>query len=80
VPRCDTILSEGDSKSLLKRKEEKTMMVNFCISNEWFEEIKELIHYENPEYITTGYCSGHVEVDVEEEEFRRVSRALGWML
>lgn len=56
------------------------MMINVCVGNEWFEEIKELIHYENPEYITTGYCSGHVEVDVEEEEFRRVSKELGWMV
>ena len=79
LPVCYTLIKVREDLPN-KRKEEKKMMVNFCISNEWFEEIKELIHYENPEYITTGYCSGHVEVDVEEEEFRRVSRALGWML
>lgn len=56
------------------------MMINVCISNEWFEEIKNLVKHENVEYITTGYCSGHVEVDVEEEPFERISRELDWML
>ena len=56
------------------------MMINVCISNEWFEEIKNLVKHENVEYITTGYCSGHVEVDVEEESFERISRELDWML
>ena len=54
-------------------------MINVCINNEWFEEIKELIHCENAEHITTGYYAGQVEVDVEEEEFERVSKKLGWM-
>lgn len=56
------------------------MMINVSISNEWFEEIKELVHYKNPEYITTGCYAGQVEVDIEEEEFERVSKKLGWMV
>ena len=55
-------------------------MINVCISNEWFEEIKEFIHYNNPEHITCGYYAGHVEVDVEEEAFYQISRKLGWMV
>ncbi len=62
-----------------KRKEEKKMMINVCISTEWFEEIKNLVKHENVEYINIGYCSGHVEVDVEEETFERVSRELDCM-
>lgn len=54
-------------------------MINVSISEEWFEEIKDLVNHQNAEHITAGGFIGQVEVDVEEEAFYKVSKKLGWM-
>jgi hypothetical protein len=56
------------------------MMMNVSISEEWFEEIKDLVNHQNVEHITAGGFIGQVEVDVEEEAFYKVSKKLGWMV
>lgn len=56
------------------------MAINYTIKNEWYNEIKNLVPMANPEFITEGYWAGQVEVDVlDEAEFERVSKELGWM-
>lgn len=57
------------------------MTINYSIKNEWYEEIKNLVPMANPEFITEGPWAGQVEVDVlDEAEFERVSKELGWMV
>jgi hypothetical protein len=59
----------------LKEKEITTMM-NYCIRNEWYEEIKNLVPTANPEFY-----GNMVEVDVlDEAKFEEVSKELGWMV
>lgn len=53
-------------------------MTTIIISKSWYEEIKTLIVTENA-YFFTECGSDKVEVDVEEEEFNRVSKELGWI-
>lgn len=51
---------------------------NVAINENWFNEIKDLISYENDyHYIFAGVAT--VEVDVNEAEFEAVSKELGWM-
>ena len=54
-------------------------MMSVSIRTEWFEEIKDLITCESVEVITEGDYAGQVELEVNTEEFERVSRELGWM-
>lgn len=60
------------------------MMMGVVISKEWYDEIKTLIKTQDPYFFTetwpSGWVRNSVEVDVEEEEFRRVSKELGWMM
>ncbi len=51
---------------------------NVAINENWFNEIKGLIHYENDyHYIFAGVAT--VEVDVNKDDFEAVSKELGWM-
>lgn len=52
--------------------------VNVAINENWFNEIKDLIEYENDyHYIFAGVAT--VEVDVNKDDFEAVSKELGWM-
>ena len=48
------------------------------ITKKWYDEIKGLVKMEN-EYFYMGAFGIEVEVDVDEEEFERVSEELGWL-
>ena len=51
---------------------------NVAINENWFNEIKDLIAYENDyHYIFAGVAT--VEVDVNKDDFEAVSKELGWM-
>ena len=53
-------------------------MMNVTIREEWFNEIKNLINYEDDYHYNRDNIA-MVEVDVEENEFRKVSEELDWM-
>ena len=55
------------------------MMTSVVIRREWFEEIKNLINYNDP-YFFEEDNTQKVELDVNEEQFNKVSKELGWML
>lgn len=56
-------------------------MVNYTICIEWYNAIKDLTPTADPYFITKGYDAGHVEVDIlNEEQFKEISKELGWML
>jgi hypothetical protein len=58
------------------KEKEITIMMNYCIRNEWYEEIKNLVPTANPEFY-----GNMVEVDVlDEAKFEEVSKELGWMV
>lgn len=53
-------------------------MKSVAITRAWFEDIKDRVHYEDPFFYMAGgrEC---LELDVDEDEFNRVSLELGWM-
>lgn len=53
-------------------------MMCVAITKNWFEDIKNRIHYEDP-YFYMANGRECVEVDVYEDEFNKVSLELGWM-
>lgn len=56
------------------------MMTNVTISEKWYNELKGLVKMENAYiYKDTCYPGNSVEVDVNEKEFEKVSKKLGWM-
>jgi hypothetical protein len=55
-------------------------MTNVAIPTEWYNEIKDLVKMENAYFYDDKVWGKGVEVDVDEEEFNRVSKELGWML
>ena len=48
------------------------------ITREWFDAIKERVEYSDP-YFYHLDGKDWVEVDVEEEAFKQVSKELGWL-
>ena len=55
------------------------MMTTVAINKKWYNEIKELVNTVDA-YDYKGWDGREmVEVDVEEEEFNRVSKELGWI-
>lgn len=56
------------------------MMINVTISEKWYNELKGLVKMENAYiYKNTGFSGQEVEVDVNEAEFEKVSKELGWL-
>ena len=54
------------------------MMISVAISKEWFDEIKADVEYSDVfYYVECG--KERVEVDVNEEQFNKVSTDKGWM-
>ena len=54
------------------------MMANYTITKTWYEDIEDLVRTEDPFfYMENG--REMVEVDVDEEEFLRISEDLGWL-
>ena len=53
-------------------------MASYIISELWYNEIKDLIEVKDP-YFFEEDGRKKVELDVNEEEFNRVSIELGWM-
>ena len=53
-------------------------MKSVAITKAWFEDIEDKVYFEDPFfYMADGReC---VELDVDEDEFNRVSLELGWM-
>ena len=50
-----------------------------AITKRWYDEIKGLVKMENEYFYTSEVWGEEVEVNVDEEEFNRVSEELGWM-
>lgn len=56
------------------------MMTNVTISERWYNELKGLVKMENAYIYKNTDCSGNsVEVDVNEKEFEKISKKLGWI-
>lgn len=55
-------------------------MTSVAINREWFNEIKSMVEYKDEYYYTDASNRAMVEVDVNEEQFNKVSKELGWML
>ena len=54
-------------------------MTSVAINKEWYNEIRELVNTADP-YFYKGWDGREmVEVDVDEEQFNRVSKELGWI-
>lgn len=53
-------------------------MTTICINTEWYNDIKNYIKTEDPYFFNENGWD-KVEVDVNEEEFNRVSIARGWI-
>ena len=54
------------------------MMISVAISKEWFDEIKTEVEYHNAFYYVE--CGKEcVEVDVDKDQFTKVSVEKGWM-
>lgn len=60
-------------------KREVIIMTGMAIKREWYEEIKGLVATENAYFYNDSVFGEMVEVDVDEEQFNKVSRELGWM-
>lgn len=60
-------------------KREVITMTGMAIKREWYEEIKGLVATENAYFYNDSVFGEMVEVDVDEEQFNKVSRELGWM-
>jgi hypothetical protein len=70
------VIIKIQKKRNTSKKKEITAMMNYCIRNEWYEEIKNLVPTANPEFY-----DNMVEVDVlDEVKFEEVSKELGWMV
>jgi hypothetical protein len=54
-------------------------MTSVAITKNWYNQIKGLVKMENEYFYTSPVWGEEVEVDVDEEEFNKVSRELGWM-
>ena len=54
------------------------MMISVAIRVEWFNEIKASVPHADP-YFYTEHGTDYVEVDVDEQLFRAVSKEMGWM-
>lgn len=54
-------------------------MTTIAIRREWFEEVKNLVNYNDP-YFYEDRGTQMVELDVNEEQFNEVSKELGWMI
>ena len=54
-------------------------MTGMAIKREWYEEIKGLVTTENAYFYNDSVFGEMVEVDVDEEQFNKVSSELGWM-
>lgn len=57
-------------------------MMTVAINHEWYNEIKDLVATANPRSyieIQCGIKRAMVEVDVNEAEFDKISKELGWM-
>lgn len=54
-------------------------MKSVAITKTWYNAIKGLVKMENEYFYTSPVWGEEVEVDVDEEEFDKVSRELGWM-
>lgn len=61
-----------------KIKEDKTMMISVAISKAWYEDIMDDVMMEDPYFYNENGWE-KVEVDVDEEEFNRISEERGWM-
>ena len=53
-------------------------MMSIIISQAWYEDIEGLVPMDDP-YFYNENGWDKVEVDVDEEEFNRVSMELGWI-
>ena len=53
-------------------------MMSIIISQAWYKDIMDRVQMENP-YFFNEHGWDKVEVDVNEEEFNRVSMELGWI-
>ena len=54
-------------------------MTSVAITKNWYNQIKGLVKMENEYFYNSEVWGEEVEVDVDEEEFNRVSKELGWM-
>ena len=54
-------------------------MATVAITKKWYEEIKGLVEMTNEYFYQDGIFGEAVEVDVDEKEFEKVSKKLGWM-
>lgn len=54
-------------------------MITVAITKKWYEEIKGLVEMTNEHFYQDGIFGEEVEVDVDEKEFEKVSKKLGWM-
>lgn len=61
------------------KEREVNNMTGMAIKREWYEEIKGLVATENAYFYNDTVFGEMVEVDVDEEQFNKVSRELGWM-
>ena len=55
-------------------------MKNVSITKIWFEDIKNEVKHTNVYEITDGLYQGKIEVDVDIEQFEKVSKEKGWIL
>lgn len=56
------------------------MMTSVAINKVWYNEIKELVKTTDAYFYNRSWDGREmVEVDVDEEEFNRVSKELGWI-
>lgn len=53
-------------------------MINVTITEEWYNELKGLIKMDNPYFYQQKFFKA-VEVDVNEAEFEKISKKLGWI-
>ena len=54
------------------------MMISVAISKAWYEDIMDDVMMEDPYFYNENGWE-KVEVDVDEEEFNRISKERGWM-
>lgn len=55
------------------------MMTSVAINRDWYNEIKELVKTVDADFYKGWDGREMVEVDVDKEEFNRVSKELGWI-
>ena len=54
-------------------------ITSVAINKDWYNEIKELVNTADAYFYKDWDGREMVEVDVDEEEFNRVSKELGWI-